>query len=92
MTEDPALWQKSRDPTGLQFGFLTVLTLSPRKASNGQALYECRCRCGRLHTTRGQSLVAGKTRSCGCLRSRLSRERLLNRVASERQPDRSPGK
>ena len=48
---------------GQRFGKLTVI----RKDTYGtHAKYLCRCDCGREIVVRGDSLVGGKTVSCGC--------------------------
>lgn len=56
-----------KDLTGLTFGRLKVL----HKASStkyGRSRFECQCDCGNVVTVRGQSLINGTTKSCGCLR------------------------
>jgi hypothetical protein len=56
------------DITGLKFGRLTVLKISPKRSKHGQVLWCCRCDCGNKLTTWGMSLKNGKGQSCGCLR------------------------
>ena len=59
---------------GRLFGRLTVIA---REGSAGQAprrpLWRCRCSCGSELVVRAASLLAGRTRSCGCLRAELAR-------------------
>ena len=59
---------------GRTFGRLTVLA---REGSTGQTprrpLWRCRCLCGCELVVRAASLLAGRTRSCGCLRAELAR-------------------
>jgi hypothetical protein len=54
-----------KDLTGKKFGRLTVLkyhaTISRR------AMWECECECGKRSIVRGGHLIAGATKSCGCL-------------------------
>lgn len=52
------------DRTGERFGKLVVVGLASME--NG-TWFRCRCDCGNEHTVRRQSLVAGQTRSCGCM-------------------------
>lgn len=65
---------KCKDYTGQVFGRLMVVK---RVAQRGEKTrYECTCACGKSVTVKGNSLVTGHTKSCGCLRdectSRLS--------------------
>jgi len=52
--------------TGERFNMLTVKGLAGM--SGRRSLWHCRCDCGRDHTTYGNALRSGHTRSCGCLR------------------------
>ena len=81
------------DLTGQRFGRLVVLERAPSHVTYtmqpyGGSTYECktmwhvRCDCGREKDVEAQSLRRGATRSCGCLRSRLVKER--NRGRGER--------
>src|SRR6266849_1411780 len=58
-----------RDLTGQAFGRLTVLRCVGRD-KHGNAVWLCRCECGKEVEVVGQSLVRGLTQSCG----RLARE------------------
>lgn len=60
------------DETGHRHGRLEVLERAGT-ASNGHALWACRCDCGRLSVVSGSDLRAGKSRSCGCLHLETSR-------------------
>lgn len=53
--------------TGRRFGRLTVKRDSGRRDSNGSVLWECVCSCGGTAFVAGRSMIAGKSRSCGCL-------------------------
>lgn len=57
---------KLNDLTGLTFGRLYVLE---RAGSNkwGNALWRCKCSCGKETVVNNGNLRAGNTRSCGCL-------------------------
>ena len=56
---------KKVDLTGKKFGRLTVLKSAPSRG--GRARWECQCECGGITETVTYSLIAGFTRSCGCL-------------------------
>lgn len=51
---------------GKTFGRLTVMGISPQKAPNGGACWECLCACGNTVTVSGSLLVTGRRTSCGC--------------------------
>lgn len=55
-----------KDITAQAFGYLTVLT-QEGKDSQGMLLWKCLCHCGTTVITRGTSLRAGVTTSCGCV-------------------------
>jgi hypothetical protein len=59
------------DHSGQTFGLWTVL----EHAGNGY--WRCRCACGCQSIVRGFYLRDGQSRSCGCLRPELSRERMF---------------
>lgn len=52
-------------PTGTTIGAWTIL--SPVEQP-GEAMYSCRCRCGKIKNVRGQNLLRGHSKSCGCSR------------------------
>ena len=60
------------DLTGAVFGRLTVTGRA------GSYVYD-RCSCGREIVTNGLSLRQGRTKSCGCLRSEMTRARFRAR-------------
>ncbi len=55
------------DLTGKQFGWLTVLHRSDKKAS--VVYWTCRCTCGKVIDVAGNNLKRGHTVSCGCRRT-----------------------
>ena len=63
-----------RDLRGLSFGRLTVVERGPDK--RGHRTWWCVCSCGERLLVDGGNLVSGHTRSCGCLRVEVTRERL----------------
>ena len=71
---------KAIDITGQRFGRLTVLERAGSYKTSSDfpttlALWCCRCDCGETIVVLGQNLRRGQTRSCGCLRKDLLRER-----------------
>lgn len=50
---------------GKRFGMITVLERSENEI-DGTARWKCVCDCGKIFTTRGTRLRAGKAMSCGC--------------------------
>lgn len=59
------------------FGLLRVKAYSDTR--HGHARWQCRCRCGRFVVVYGLGLTSGKTKSCGCLRSKMRAESNVER-------------
>lgn len=70
------IMDKSRDITGCRFGRLIAIERAGRD-NRRNALWRCKCDCGKEIITRGSSLRAGVTQSCGCLNLDLSTERII---------------
>lgn len=60
------------DMTGQRFGRLTVVAYAGRTAGR-KSLWKCACDCGRESIVLRRLLMLGKTQSCGCLHSEVSR-------------------
>lgn len=56
----------AKDLTGQKFGRLTAVKIVGRAPSR-HVLWECQCECGKVCITSSNSLLMGKTQSCGCL-------------------------
>lgn len=56
-----------KDRTGSVFGRLTVTAYSHKVGENHY--WQCRCECGTIKVIQINNLVAGQTKSCGCLNS-----------------------
>lgn len=68
----------ANDLTGQEFGKLTVIEhVGLDKSKN--AMWKCRCKCGKELIVKGPNLKAGHTKSCGCLRNEI-REDLTGKV------------
>ncbi len=71
--------QYAKDLTNMRFGKLNVIKraenyITPQGIKHAQWL--CKCDCGKEVIIRGNSLLKGDTKSCGCLRNEKSYERL----------------
>lgn len=64
------------DLVGNKYGALEVIARAPKpeNAKSTSAFWLCRCDCGNKKVISGNVLKQGKTRSCGCLTSRLLTE------------------
>lgn len=69
-----------RDLVGQTFGRLTVIAELPKAPSSPNSRWACVCSCGGgpdhsgMAFAFGHNLIAGRTRSCGCLRDERLRE------------------
>lgn len=68
---------KALDITGHRYGRLVAVSYEG-KDNQKQALWKCICDCGNEVITRGSSLRAGVTQSCGCLNIDKSTDRLVS--------------
>ena len=57
---------KINDLTGKRFGRLLVLNMTDKRIDR-RVVWECQCDCGNKHLVQSNSLLSGKTQSCGCL-------------------------
>jgi hypothetical protein len=66
---------------GMKFGRLTVLARDGVKkyGKTPMSMWHCACECGEFKSILGMSLMAGKTRSCGCLLSESTAARAAAR-------------
>lgn len=78
---------------GRTFGRLTVIAREGSTAGTPRRpLWRCRCSCGGELVVLAASLLAGRTRSCGCLRAELARGTVASAraqrwvVLADRQP------
>jgi hypothetical protein len=74
---------KFQDLTGRRFGMLVAVRhVTSDKAGN--ALWECRCDCGRRSNVLSKDLKSGNTKSCGCYRKRFAK---THGATAENAPD-----
>lgn len=64
-----------KDITGQKFGRLTVTGFAYIK--NKRTFWHCLCDCGNDGTYCGKDVKRGNTRSCGCIKAELNKQRLL---------------
>ena len=69
------------DITGRRFGRLTAL-YRDGWSNSWQAMWVCRCDCGKEVRVFKTNLMSGRSRSCGCLKSDLIAERNRKRNGS----------
>lgn len=67
-----------KDLTGQRFGRLVALEPTDKRSS-GRVVWRCACDCGRECEVTGAALVAGNTKSCGCLRNDARRNDLAGK-------------
>ena len=65
------------DLTNKQFGFLTVIERDYSVPKEKGAYWKCKCVCGNFTSVRTSALKDGSTKSCGCKRKELTRERQM---------------
>ncbi len=60
---------------GKKFGKLVVISCSETKNREGRTQMLCKCDCGNHTNVLGCNLKSGKTKSCGCIKKALKKER-----------------
>ena len=60
---------KTKDLTGQRFGSLVAIELA-NKPPMKNAIWKCRCDCGKYVNIYAQNLIKGKSKSCGCNRAK----------------------
>ncbi len=67
--------QKLKDLTGKRFGKLTALEHVASELNGGNAIWRCLCDCGNVKDVVGGQLSPKTgTRSCGCIRSEITKK------------------
>jgi hypothetical protein len=70
----------AKDIIGKKYGRLTVVKLLEERGNRGQLKYLCECECGKKHITSGESIRAGKSKSCGCLKKEFIEKNKFKRI------------
>ena len=78
---------KKNNLTGQKFGRLKVLYLDENysnKKRDNVRYWKCKCECGKEISVRASSLKNGNTKSCGCLKKELTRNRNIINMIGEK--------
>lgn len=62
------------DLTGMRFGLLSVTGKDEPQGS--RAMWRVRCLCGGVRVVRGDHLLGGRTKSCGCATNRFKKSKM----------------
>jgi len=67
----------SKDIIGVKYHHLTVLSYqhSVEVGTHFSHYYRCQCDCGEFTDVRHNNLMSGNTKSCGCLRNKITKEK-----------------
>lgn len=75
---------KKNDLAGKRFGKLVAIK-STYNQEKKITLWECKCDCGNVCHVRANRLLHGRTKSCGCLRGEVNRQKNTTHGMSETQ-------
>ena len=79
---------KLKDLTGQKFGRWTVVSRAPN-GPKSHAFWNCRCECGTERSVCHSSLVAGTSKSCGCLTLEVLHKRATHGHTAGDKPTRA---
>ncbi len=71
-----------KDLKGRKFGMLRVIRKADDRNTSGAIMWVCQCSCGGDKNVTGSALMAGHTRSCGCVRRLALNATELNHLES----------
>ena len=71
--------KKSLNLEGQTFTYLTVIKDSGKRTKNGTKIWECKCKCGKIHYAATSHLKDGTVKSCGCLITEKNQNNLIGR-------------
>lgn len=66
-----------KDISGLRFGRLEVISLCNYRNKDGRALWKCKCDCGNEIIVSSNSLLRKNTRSCGCYKNDIIKQKAI---------------
>ena len=72
------------DLTNKQFSFLTVIERDYSVPKEKGVYWKCKCVCGNFTSVRTSALKDGSTKSCGCKRKELTRERQMIDITNKK--------
>lgn len=73
------------DLTGKRFGRLKVIK-DVGKSKDRNIIWECLCDCGKIKNIKGNNLMQGRTKSCGCLNKEITSNRSTTHGLSQKEP------
>lgn len=74
-----------KDLVGQRFGRLSVIEFDEDMSNiKGKIYYKCKCDCGNIVSSASRCLIQGFTKSCGCLKSEKTSERLSLKLEGQR--------
>lgn len=76
---------RMKDITGQRFGRLVAIEPTKRRSSGGSPYWLCECDCGNETIVVSYRLQSGVTKSCGCLRAEVAREKMRKIHAENRK-------
>lgn len=65
--------EKANDLIGKRFGRLIVIEKTNKRSKDRGIIWKCKCDCGNECEIRGDSLLSGLTKSCGCLQKEYAK-------------------
>ena len=68
-----------KDLTGIKFGKLVPLYLTEQR-KHGNAIWHCKCDCGKECDVQANHLLSGNTKSCGCYQKEQSRKKSITNL------------
>lgn len=77
---------RAKDITGQRFGRLTAIRWDGY-TNAWQSMWLCRCDCGREVRVHKNNLMAGRVRSCGCLRRELMKKRWHDAAVGDKETE-----
>lgn len=61
--------KRINDISGNVYGQLTVIEPTEQRATGGDVIWKCKCKCGNYTFATKSELIANRKKSCGCIRS-----------------------
>lgn len=68
---------RDQDLRGSRFGRWTVISFAEKREKPSRDRWLCRCDCGNEKAVAQRELMNGDSKSCGCLRREMTRDRFL---------------
>ena len=73
--------KRIKDLKGEKYGKLNVLKYDKVIShKRGRSVWKCQCECGNKSYVAGNDLTSGNTKSCGCSRKDIAKNKIINRI------------